>query len=199
MFEILGFGEKEDKIFQLLLQRGILTAPEIAQRTGLDRRIIYDTLDSLFQKGWVKKNKINNVSHFTAIEKSFIEKTAKESFTNLNSFLKEPTIGEAPLTTVNILKGPRAIAILVQEAQGSKKEVLILGRGGLTIKQLAGAKYQYISKLPKQFQFPGAFAICQDTIYLFPKQTEIMLIQIKDKSIADTFRIYFETFWKLAA
>jgi hypothetical protein len=59
-------------------------------------------------------------------------------------------------------------------------------------------KPQKLRYLPNHFKVNTAFAVCSDKLYLFTMKKEIEIIEIIDKDFADTYKKYFEVFWKQA-
>lgn len=221
----LGFTEKEAKIYVLLATEGELSAPKISKILDIDRRTIYDTLNSLFKKGRISKKKVQNREIFSAVEAKLIKKEFEERLTQFEKIIpqlkkKEPTKS----IEVNILYGTKAIQTLITKALESKSEIFLMGRGGYLIEQLREARHQYIPKinklnlkmiqtseyknkefkpkelkyLSKDIKFDTAFLTFSNNLYLFSKHKEIFLIEIIDKSFADTYKKYFKIFWKLA-
>lgn len=51
LFQELGLGQNEAKIYEALLTQGELSVPDISLRTGIHRRNAYDTIERLVEKG----------------------------------------------------------------------------------------------------------------------------------------------------
>lgn len=49
----LGLAKNEARIYQTLLQRGEMAVGEIANKSGVHRRNVYDSLNRLVEKGLV--------------------------------------------------------------------------------------------------------------------------------------------------
>ncbi len=56
-FQNLGFSEKEDRVYRVLLESGPLTVAEIAKKAGINRTSGYHVLSSLQKKGLVSMTK----------------------------------------------------------------------------------------------------------------------------------------------
>lgn len=221
----IGFSEKEAKIYILLAQQRELSAPKIAFFLNIDRRTVYDLLNSLFQKGWISRKRVQNREVFSIINASIIAEEFNEKLKNFEKIIPELKIKEkTDYPQINVLYGLKAIQTIVNQALKCKGEILLMGRGGYLIKQLGESKYQYISKLnklnwkmiqtedyknkefkpkeirylPKRIKFDTAFLTFSDKVYLFSKYEEIFLIEIINKAFAETFKEYFKLLWKIA-
>ena len=151
--EGVGFSEKEAKVYSLLYQELELSAPKIAKILNLDRRTIYDILDSLFSKGYVTRKKVQNKELFSPINMGVILEDFSERTNNLEKASKllneKRKIGSRQLPQINIIQGLNAIKTIVKNATDLNSEIFLMGRGGYLIEQLGKSKYQYISKLEK--------------------------------------------------
>lgn len=72
----LGLTDNEIKIYLILLEYGALNPTKLAEKTGLHRSYIYDTLERLLDKGVINTVLINNKKHYQAIN----PKTLREIF-----------------------------------------------------------------------------------------------------------------------
>ncbi len=220
----IGFTDKEARIYSLLAERGELSAPSIASELNIERRTVYDVLNSLFKKGWVSKKHVQNTEIYSIIDASLIAKEAYDKYLNFKKIVPDLKRKESDKLEVNILFGIKAIQHLVTSALREKSELFLMGRGGYLIDQMGESKYQYIPKLnqlnwkmiqteeykneefrpkeirylPKGTVFETAFLTFSNKVYLFSKQKEIVLIEIVDPSFAETFRKYFQFFWNIS-
>ena len=147
----LGFTEKEAQIYVLLTREKELSAPKIASLLNIDRRTVYDIINSLFHKGYISRKKVQGKEIFSATNPEFIVEEFSEKIKNLKNaipiFKKAANKAHERYQEVNILYGKRAIQLLVANAIKAKSEILLMGRGGHLIDQLEGSKHQFISKL----------------------------------------------------
>lgn len=224
----LGFNEREAGIYLILMKHGKATAGIIAKELSLDRRVVYDSLDIMARKGRVTVSKIMDVLHYGAVPPEELKSSVKDSLlafegivSQLNALRKKGKESE-----VRTWFGIKAIDRIVNMALQSKEQVLLMGRGGYLIQQLGESRHQYISKLnlldwkmiqtedykktksefrpreirylPKSFVLETAYMVFEDKLYLFTKKEEIEVIEILDKSFAETYKQYFKIFWKIA-
>lgn len=147
----LGFTEKEAQIYVLLAREKELSAPKIALLLDIDRRTVYDVINSLFHKGYISRKKVQGKEIFSATNPELIVEEFSEKIKNLKNaipvFKKAINKVHETYQEVNILYGKRAIQLLVANAIKARSEILLMGRGGHLIEQLGESKHQFISKL----------------------------------------------------
>ena len=62
----LGLTPNEAKLYQLLVRAGRMKATELAQKSGLQRRTVYDTMAQLEKKGLAGRAEVSGVTEFSA-------------------------------------------------------------------------------------------------------------------------------------
>lgn len=148
--ENIGFTEKEAQIYTALIKGRELSAPKIALLLNIDRRTVYDVINSLFHKGYVSRKKVQGKEVFSAVNPEIILDELTDKIENLKNaiplFKKEINKSE-DYQEINVLYGVKAISLLVNNALKSKSEVLMMGRGGYLLEQLGESKHQFVSKL----------------------------------------------------
>ena len=100
--ERLGLHEAEIKVYLALLKRGLSTATQISQDTGLNRSHIYDKIDVLLEKGLISFVIKNNVKYFKASDPEKIIDYVKEIQENIQAIL--PSLNELR-TVVELYQG----------------------------------------------------------------------------------------------
>jgi len=78
----LGLSDNEIKIYLALLEHGILNPTQLAEKTGLHRSYIYDTLDRLLEKGIINTILINNKKNYQAIDPKVLREIFELKFEN---------------------------------------------------------------------------------------------------------------------
>src|SRR3989338_3062505 len=72
MFEIelkeLGLTDNEIKAYLSLLQHGILSPTKLAEKTGLHRSYVYDTVERLLERGIINTVLVNGKKNYQAID-----------------------------------------------------------------------------------------------------------------------------------
>ncbi len=147
----LGFTEKEAQIYMILAREKELSAPKIALLLNIDRRTVYDVINSLFHKGYISRKKVQGKEIFSAINPELIVEEFSGKVENLRKgiavFKKETNKLHRGYQEVNILYGIRAIRLLINNALNSKSEILFMGRGGYLLEQMGESKNQFIHQL----------------------------------------------------
>ena len=226
-FKKIGFQDKEAQLYILLIEKGELSAPKIAEILNLHRRTVYDILNKLIKNSYVSSKKINNKEVYSATDPKTIVRETYDNYLNFKKVISKLKTKEKNELRLNILQGHKAIKILVNNWLRSKEEASIIGRGGETIEQLKDSIYQYIPKtkqlkwkmiqkieykerykglfkpdeirfLTENINLETGFMVFSNRVYLFSKEKEIKLIEIIDENFAKTFKTYFEIIWKQA-
>jgi sugar-specific transcriptional regulator TrmB len=127
-----GFTENESLVYSTLLQIGPSTAGAIAKKTGLHRRVIYDTTHRLIQKGLIgyiieNKKRIFKASHPKRILEIVREK--QEAIQNImpemaSLFQQEK---DKPRQETQFFKGIEGLKSVFEDQIQENKEILILG------------------------------------------------------------------------
>ncbi|HLP80189.1 MAG TPA: helix-turn-helix domain-containing protein [Acidobacteriota bacterium] len=221
-----GLTNNEEKVYVALLNIGSCGASVITRKCGLHRRTVYDTLETLIEKGLVKYIVENNNKIFSpANPQVLLEKLdrIKESSQPVISDLSQLFMTIRERETTLFYRGISGIKNLLQE-QLKCKEVYLLGattfaidklkhffhwyevdriRKGVTIKILTNEKNFPKSKLSqvKHLDLPPAPL----TINIYGKTTALIYwsdnpfaIVIQSKEIAQAYVAYFELLWKTA-
>jgi len=133
-----GLTENESKIYLALIELGPSLAGQIARKTGLHRRTIYDTIEMLIQKGLVGYIKENNRKLFQAANPERLLEIIQEKQNILAPFVqaleqKYSSIKEKEET--NFYKGKEGLKTIFED-QLSSKEILILGASPLAYETL---------------------------------------------------------------
>jgi len=108
----LGFSASQAKIYIELLKKPNLLAGEISKRTGVNRRTIYDSLDTLEKKGIVGHNIVANKKHYFAIGPESIMRNIedmKDSALKLIPKLRELSKKEQEETNIILYRGKKGV------------------------------------------------------------------------------------------
>ena len=65
-------------------------------------------------------------------------------------------------------------------------------------KERAKEKFTEVRYMPKGYISPAAIDIFEDYVYFFVWEEKPFIFTIKNKQIADSFKIYFEFLWNLS-
>ncbi|MCX6778047.1 MAG: winged helix-turn-helix transcriptional regulator [Candidatus Micrarchaeota archaeon] len=81
----LGLTEKQRQIYECLFSLGSASAADIAQRTGMNRTLIYDHLNILVEKGLISFSTVNNKRSFTALEPKTLVRNLEDEIGELEN------------------------------------------------------------------------------------------------------------------
>jgi sugar-specific transcriptional regulator TrmB len=126
----LGLTENESKVYVALLELGPVHAGLITRKSGLHRRVVYDSLDRLIKKGLigyiiqnnVRLFQVSNPERFMEIVKER-EAIVQEIMPQMLSLYKKTRENEETI----FYKGRNGLKLIFEDQIASEKEILILG------------------------------------------------------------------------
>jgi sugar-specific transcriptional regulator TrmB len=148
----LGLEEKEAKVYLALLKLGGATATKIAEKTNLDRTLIYQLANKLIEKGLVSYIIKNNVKYFSAANPAKLTQDLKEKEKQLQKALPELinlTKIEEQETKVEIYRGKEGLRTIIKDIIRVKKDVIAFGEEGRADQVLPIDIHQYLKQLEK--------------------------------------------------
>ena len=128
--KLAGLTGNESKVYQALLRLGPSHAGIISRKTGLHRRVVYDTIDMLIKKGLLGYILKNNKRLFQASNPQRFLEIIKEKEAEIQEIL--PSMLELFQNTkekeeTNFYKGKLGLKTVFEEQLQEGKEILILG------------------------------------------------------------------------
>lgn len=129
-----GLTENEAVIYETLLKFGPNHAGEIARRAGLHRRVVYDAIGRLIEKGLVGSVMQNNKRLFQAADPVAVVELLKEKQERVQEAL--PEMQELFMKTrekeeVNFYKGRNGLKTVMEDQIATREEILIIGASPL--------------------------------------------------------------------
>jgi len=124
-----GLTENESKIYLALIDLGPSLAGEVARKTGLHRRTVYDTIEMLIQKGLIGYIKKNNRKLFSASNPQRLMEIIQEKENLLSPLIESLQLkysSKKEKEETNFYKGKEGLKTIFED-QLSSKEILILG------------------------------------------------------------------------
>ena len=121
----IGLNDKESKVYLALLELGNSLVSEIAEKTKINRSLLYTILDNLIDKGIVTYMLKNNVRHYRAAEPSKILSMLREKEKIFQSILPDLLALHKPKIkkpVVEILEGKEGIKTILNDLLKRKKE-----------------------------------------------------------------------------
>lgn len=160
MYEVelkeLGLTDNEIKVYLVLLRWGLLNPTKIAEKTGLHRSYIYDTLERLLEKGIINTLLVDNKKHYQAVDPKALREIFELKLRQLDSIL--PSLSglfklSKEETRVELHKGKRVYRTLIKELVSSLQRNDVIYLFGIDEDALETVEPIYL----KQY-----FAILQD-------------------------------------
>ncbi len=139
--KIAGLSEKEAKTYTALLELGDCLVSEAAEKTGINRSLLYAILEGLARKGMVTYILKNNVRYYRAAEPEKILALLKEKEKAFESVLPELAALKKPRTkkpVVEILEGIGGIKTIFNDVLRQKQDWFafdVPGKGPETVGQ----------------------------------------------------------------
>ena len=135
MYEIelreLGLTDNEVKIYLTLLEHGILNPTKLAEKTGLHRSYIYDTLERLLDKGIVSTVLIDNKKNYQSVDPKALREIFELKLRQLDSILPQLSSlfqSTKKETRIELHRGKRVYRTLIKDilAHIKKNDVIYL-------------------------------------------------------------------------
>jgi len=89
IFEQLGLAKNEAKIYETLLREGELSVGNIANKSGVHRRNVYDSLNRLVEKGLAFQILQKHEQHYQAVDPNKLFETLQEKQRTLSEIMPE--------------------------------------------------------------------------------------------------------------
>ncbi len=222
-----GLTDNEVKVYLALVNNGANLAGRISRLTGLHRRTVYDITEMLIQKGLIGYMLKNNRRIFSATNPNKLLENLQEKEALLLPIvheLKQKLDEKKEKEETLFYKGKQALKNIFED-QLNSKEILILGANSQAyntlqfyfkwydqkrkknkiktriithdkkIKRIPLAEIRYIEE---KYANPLAINIYKDKVAIILWAKEPIAILIKNKDIADSYKLYFELMWKTA-
>ena len=222
-----GLTENESKVYLALIDLGPSLAGQIARKTGIHRRTIYDTIEMLIQKGLIGYIKENNRKLFQAANPDRLLEIIREKQNIIAPFvqnLEQRYLSKKEKEETNFYKGKEGLKTIFED-QLNSKEILILGASPkayeilqfyfkwydktrkqkkiktriiATDKNISNIPLAEIKYLPEKYANPVSVNIYEDKTAIILWASEPIAILIKNKEITEAYKTYFELMWKIA-
>ena len=145
MLRKIGLTEGEIKVYSAILEIGIATVNRIHEKTGIERRNIYDILNKLIEKGLVshiteKKKRVYQITHPNKIlsyieEKKYgLDKIKEEIGETLPSIIKKFE-SDKPKIRAEVYRGKEAFKALFEDTL-NYKDIYFIGGGWYVMEKL---------------------------------------------------------------
>lgn len=134
-----GLTGNESKIYQALLELGPSHAGRISRKTGLHRRVVYDTIEMLIKKGLIGYIKKNNKKLFQASNPNRLLEIIQEKQANIQEILPDMLTlftQTKQKEETNFYKGKQGLKTVFEDQIQTKKEIKIIGASPLAYEVL---------------------------------------------------------------
>jgi len=225
--EVLNLDAKESKLFVALYKLSRASVNDLLKQTKIERRTIYDVLERLIQKGYVRYIVENKKRMYIPTDVNSIEEELKHKSQRFKELI--PTIKGLKLDTgsidVEILTGKKGITMIFNEIVVSEKEHLAFGdvskfvenTGFDTQNFLKRLKEKKVSekiiypegkkilKIPKgQYKIlntklvpPTPVIIYGNIVAIFLFADPVTIIRIDNAEVALSYKKYFNHYWSI--
>ena len=127
----LGLTDNEIKIYLVLLQHGALNPTKLAEKTGLHRSYIYDTLERLLDKGIINTILVNGKKHYQPVDPKALREIFELKLRQLDAILPQLSglfQSTKEETRIELHKGKRVYRTLIKDllANIKKNDVICL-------------------------------------------------------------------------
>src|SRR3989344_3423851 len=132
--EILGLSKGNIKVYSAILNNGISSINDIHERTGLERRAIYDIINKLIEKGLITyviekgRKKYQCAPPKKLLEELNIKKQEMLDFEKIIPYIKEIYASSRPKINSEVFRGAEGIKT-VWEDMLNYKEIYWIGSG----------------------------------------------------------------------
>jgi len=223
-----GLTGNESKVYLELLKQGELSANELAKKIDMDRTLTYTVLNNLIKKGVISYVIKSNKKFFKAENPENLLNSLKEKEVFINDLIpqlkKIQQIKDIPYE-INIYEGKEGLRTflkliikhktlcsfgatgrgydLLYELQALSKN---LKKNDYSAKIITSPKYknhkmmelEYIKFKFLDIKSEATTSIFGDYISIHILTQKPLVILIKNKEIAESYRSHFEVLWKIA-
>ncbi len=121
----LGLTDNEIKVYLILLEHGVLNPTKLAEKTGLHRSYIYDTLERLLDRGIINTVLINNKKHYQPVDPKVLREIFELKLRHLDSIL--PTLSNLFQSTkeetrIELHRGKRVYRTVIKDLLANIKK-----------------------------------------------------------------------------
>ncbi|MBT3304109.1 TrmB family transcriptional regulator [Candidatus Woesearchaeota archaeon] len=223
--EAAGLTKNETKLYKILLQLSSSNVTELAKRTGIHRRSVYDVLQRLAEKGLVSYLTVDNTKNYFANNPKKLKELVDEKANVVSQGL--PDLQKlfqqnAEKKSTQFFIGEKGIRYVLDDQLRTGKEVLVLGGSLESSSSLKHyfPKYHLLRK-EKNIKFKIVFSGKKEKISLPLSEIKFMksaghtainiygdnvafimwdeqnpyAILIHEKEVASSFRVYFNFIW----
>ncbi|HLC51180.1 MAG TPA: helix-turn-helix domain-containing protein [archaeon] len=224
----VGLSKGEAKVYLALIRMRTGLAGQIAQKIGMHRRNVYDSIERLVAKGLVSYVMHGTRRYFQAENPQRLIEIMNFKMEDLSAVVPklEKQYGAVEAKQeARIYRGKRGLKTILDD-QLNYKEILVLGgtthfgeilkyyapqytmrrvKKKVLLKMIYGEKARGIKVpmaqwkfLPEKYLGPAATNIWGDKVAIIIWSEQPLVVMIESKEIADSYRHHFEFLWSVA-
>lgn len=225
--EVLDLDSKEEKLFVALCKLSRGSVNDLLKQTKIERRTIYDVLERLIQKGYVRHIIENGKRVYTPTDTNSIQEELEhktERFKELVPMLQNLKL-ENNSIDVEILTGKNGISMIFNEIVISGKEHLAFGDVSKFVENTGFDTQKFLKRLTKlkatekiiypegkkMLKIPGGqykvldvklvpptpVIIYGDVTAIFLFADPVTIIRIKNSEVTSSYKKYFDHYWSM--
>ena len=165
-----GLTVNESKVYTTLLELGPSHAGLISRKNGLHRRVVYDTIEMLIQKGLIGYITHNNVKLFQCVHPHRLVELLQEKEQRIENIM--PQMIDLFTKTkekeeTNFYTGKNGLKTVFEDQIGTGKEILILGASPAAY-ELLELYFHWFDKRRIEKKIPTRIIFHQGTIPQIP-------------------------------
>lgn len=127
----LGLTDNEIKVYLVLLEHGVLNPTKLAEKTGLHRSYIYDTLERLLDRGIINTVLVDNKKHYQPVDPKALREIFELKLRQLDTILPQLSglfQSTKEETRIELHRGKRVYRTLIKDllANIKKNDVIYL-------------------------------------------------------------------------
>jgi HTH-type transcriptional regulator, sugar sensing transcriptional regulator len=129
----LGLTRNEIKIYVALLEHGVLNPTHLAEKTGLHRSYVYDTVERLLERGIANTVLVNNKKHYQAVDPKALREIFELKLQKIDSILPQLRslfTESKEETRIELHRGKRVYRTLIKDLTANVQkndEILLMG------------------------------------------------------------------------
>ena len=129
----LGLTDNEIRVYLVLLEHGVLNPTKLAEKTGLHRSYIYDTLERLLDRGIINTVLVDNKKHYQPVDPKALREIFELKLRQLDTILPQLSglfKSTKEETRIELHRGKRVYRTLIKDLVASIKKndiVYLLG------------------------------------------------------------------------
>src|SRR3989344_6298179 len=145
----LGLTDNEIKLYLALLTFGVLNPTQLAEKTGLHRSYIYDTLERLLERGIINTIFVDNKKHYQPVDPKVLRELFELKLRKLDSILPQLSnlfTSTKEETRIELHKGERVLRTLIKYLLAHLKKHDIIYLLGVDEKILEAVEPLYLKQ-----------------------------------------------------